>query len=85
MPWESAAHRATWCWASWSSGSATGCKNPALAEWLARFRADKAAAAHDYLGRRCGAASTDAFAAGADAIPDQFSPGQEGKLTPAES
>ncbi len=52
-----------------------GLKEPALAEWLQRFREDKAAAARAYWQEiRRGIA--DAFREGAQAIPDQLTPGQ---------
>jgi glyceraldehyde-3-phosphate dehydrogenase (ferredoxin) len=58
----------------------TGLKDPALGEWLANFRADKQAAARAWWeavlrGQRA------AFAEGAGNIPDNFTPGQQGKLT----
>jgi glyceraldehyde-3-phosphate dehydrogenase (ferredoxin) len=55
-----------------------GLKDPALREWLARFRADKNAAARLYWEEiRRGIAH--AFAEGATAIPDQLTPGQQGR------
>jgi hypothetical protein len=59
-----------------------GLKTPELVEWLARFRADKASAAKAYwTAVREGIHS--AFNAGADAIPDSFTPAQQGKLPKA--
>jgi glyceraldehyde-3-phosphate dehydrogenase (ferredoxin) len=52
-----------------------GLQDPALADWLARFRADQPAAARAWwLGVLRGI--KDAFEAGASAIPDQLTPGQ---------
>lgn len=54
-----------------------GLKDPALHEWLARFREDKAAAARAYWQEiRRGIA--EAFADGPAAVPDQLTPGQQG-------
>lgn len=59
------------------SWEGVGLKDPALREWLARFRADKAAAARAYWDEiRRGIA--DAFADGPAAIPDQLTPAQKG-------
>jgi len=56
-----------------------GLENPALAEWLTRFRLDKAEAAADFWDEvRRGIA--EAFAAGPEAIPDALTPGQSGSL-----
>jgi len=56
-----------------------GLRTPELVEWLARFRENKQAAAKAYWtvvrdGIRA------AFKDGADAIPDSYTPGQQGKL-----
>lgn len=59
-----------------------GLKNPALDEWLARFRADKFAAAQAYW-REVHRGIEAAFAAGAAAIPDQLTPGQKANPQPA--
>lgn len=59
-----------------------GLKNPALDEWLARFRADKFAAAQAYW-REVHRGIEAAFAAGAAAIPDQLTPGQKANTPPA--
>jgi glyceraldehyde-3-phosphate dehydrogenase (ferredoxin) len=53
-----------------------GLKDPALDEWLARFRADKFAAAQAYW-REIRRGIEAGFAAGADAIPAQLTPGQQ--------
>jgi glyceraldehyde-3-phosphate dehydrogenase (ferredoxin) len=54
-----------------------GLKDPSLHEWLARFRADKAAAARAYWDEiRRGVA--EAFADGPAAVPDQLTPAQKG-------
>ena len=59
-----------------------GLQEPALHDWLARFREDKKAAARAYWDEiRRGMA--DAFAAGPDAIPDMATPGQMGTIKPA--
>jgi len=59
-----------------------GLKNPALDEWLARFRSDKFAAAKAYW-REVRRGIDAAFAEGADAIPNQLTPGQLGSIQPA--
>jgi glyceraldehyde-3-phosphate dehydrogenase (ferredoxin) len=56
-----------------------GLKQPELLDWLARFRADKHAAARDYWDALRGGIQ-EAFAAGPQAIPDYPTPGQQGKL-----
>ena len=61
---------------------ADGLKDPELLAWLERFRQDKFKAARDFwdetlAGIRAG------FDAGADAIPDALTPGQQGKLSKA--
>lgn len=53
-----------------------GLKDAALDEWLARFRSDKFAAAQAYW-REVRRGIEAGFAAGAGAIPDQFTPGQQ--------
>lgn len=53
-----------------------GLKNPALDEWLARFRADKFAAAKAYW-REVRRGIEAAFAEGAAAIPAQLTPAQQ--------
>ncbi len=59
-----------------------GLRDPALLDWLARFRADKKAAAKDYWQAvRDGIHA--AFMSGPEAIPDNFTPGQQGKLPAA--
>ena len=58
---------------------ADGLQSPELTEWLARFRADKKAAAQAYWkAMRDGIRA--AFKAGPEQIPDSFTPGQQGKL-----
>ncbi len=60
-----------------------GLENPALTDWLARFRADRAEAAAAFWDEvRRGIA--DAFAAGPESIPDALTPGQSGSLTAAK-
>jgi glyceraldehyde-3-phosphate dehydrogenase (ferredoxin) len=56
-----------------------GLNTPELVEWLARFRADKKAAAKDYW-QAVRDGIKDAFKAGPEAIPNSFTPGQQGKL-----
>jgi glyceraldehyde-3-phosphate dehydrogenase (ferredoxin) len=56
-----------------------GLKDPELLRWLARFREDKKAAAREYW-QAVRNGIKEAFAAGADAIPNSFTPGQQGKL-----
>jgi len=56
-----------------------GLKDPELHAWLARFREDKPSAARAWWeavleGQRA------TFEGGADKIPDNFTPGQQGKL-----
>jgi len=58
---------------------ADGLRDPELMRWLARFREDKKAAALEYW-QAIRAGIKEAFAAGAGAIPDSFTPGQQGKL-----
>ncbi len=58
-----------------------GLKNPALDEWLARFREDKLAAARAFW-EEVRAGIAEAFAAGADALPPMLTPGQAGRLNP---
>ncbi len=58
-----------------------GLQDPALSDWLGRFRADKQTAARDFW-VEIQRGIDEAFAAGAAAIPNVHSPGQEGKLTP---
>lgn len=53
-----------------------GLKDARLAEWLARFQADKAAAARAFW-REIQSGIQAAFAAGAAAVPDALTPGQE--------
>jgi len=56
-----------------------GLKTPELINWLARFREDKFAAAQEYWhAMRSGIKA--GFAGGADAIPNNLTPGQQGKL-----
>ncbi len=56
-----------------------GLRTPELVEWLARFRENKQAAAKAYwTAVRDGIRA--AFKDGADAIPDSYTPGQQGKL-----
>jgi glyceraldehyde-3-phosphate dehydrogenase (ferredoxin) len=58
---------------------ADGLKTPELVDWLARFRADKVTAAREYwLAIRAGIRA--GYEAGADAIPNSLTPGQQGKL-----
>lgn len=58
---------------------ADGLKTPELVDWLARFRADKVTAAREYwLAMRAGIRA--GYEAGADAIPNSLTPGQQGKL-----
>ena len=58
---------------------ADGLKSPELVDWLARFRADKVTAAREYwLAMRAGIRA--GYEAGADAIPNSLTPGQQGKL-----
>jgi hypothetical protein len=57
-----------------------GLKSPELVEWLARFREDKQAAAKDYW-KAVYNGIRAAFNDGPEAIPDSFTPGQQGKLT----
>ncbi len=59
-----------------------GLKNPALDEWLARFRADKFAAAQAYW-REVRRGIEAAFADGPAAIPEQLTPGQQAGNKPA--
>jgi glyceraldehyde-3-phosphate dehydrogenase (ferredoxin) len=56
-----------------------GLKTPELLEWLARFRADKTSAAKDYWAAMHGGIRA-AFREGAGAIPEVFTPGQQGKI-----
>ncbi len=56
-----------------------GLKDPALDDWIGRFQKDKWEAAQDYWNEmRAGIA--EAFAAGADAIPDTVAPYQAARL-----
>jgi glyceraldehyde-3-phosphate dehydrogenase (ferredoxin) len=55
-----------------------GLRTPDLLEWLRRFREDKFAAAKDYW-NAMHSGIRSAFHAGADAIPDSFTPGQQKK------
>jgi glyceraldehyde-3-phosphate dehydrogenase (ferredoxin) len=80
VPWESArvADLIVGFLAMWQRD---GLDDPILKDWLARFEADKLTAAEDFWNEiRRGMA--DAFAAGAEALPDYLTPGQAGKLNP---
>ena len=59
-----------------------GLRTPELVEWLARFREDKKAAAKNYW-KAVRDGIRAAFKDGPDAIPDSFTPGQQGKLPKA--
>jgi glyceraldehyde-3-phosphate dehydrogenase (ferredoxin) len=59
-----------------------GLRTPELIHWLARFREDKIAAAMDYW-KAVSDGVRAAFKDGADAIPDSFTPAQQGKLSKA--
>jgi hypothetical protein len=54
-------------------------KDPELAGWVERFRADKWTAAHAYW-EEIRAGIAEAFAAGPAAIPDQVAPGPAAKV-----
>ena len=56
-----------------------GLQQPALSEWLERFRADKKAAGRDFW-KEVQRGIRDGFAAGPEAIPDQLTDGQKGKV-----
>jgi len=56
-----------------------GLRTPELVKWLAHFREDKNAAAKAYW-KAVREGIRDAFKDGADAIPDSFTPAQQGKL-----
>jgi hypothetical protein len=56
-----------------------GLKTPELLHWLARFREDKHAAAKAYW-KAVREGIHAAFMAGPESIPDNFTPGQQGKL-----
>jgi hypothetical protein len=53
-----------------------GLKTPELMEWLRRFREDKKAAARDYWSAVYDGIRS-AFKDGPDAIPENFTPGQQ--------
>ncbi|MCL4272171.1 MAG: hypothetical protein KJZ72_21615, partial [Anaerolineales bacterium] len=57
-----------------------GLRTPELLDWLKRFREDKPAAAKAYW-KAVAAGVRSAFADGADAIPDSFTPAQQGKIS----
>lgn len=57
-------------------------QDPVLSEWLTRFREDKAGAALAYW-QEIRRGIDDAFAAGAEVLPDVATPGQAGTIKPA--
>lgn len=61
-----------------------GLQDPALLDWLGRFREDKDAAALAFW-HEIRRGIEDAFAAGPDAVPDYLSPGQAGTINPHAS
>ena len=58
---------------------ADGLRDPQLSAWLERFRADKFGAARDFW-QDCLQGIRASFAEGPASVPDNFTPGQLGKI-----